>query len=82
MSLSPAVVPKQLLILPAHHHPHEPGPCTRAQGGALECRPVYSGSTSSPRTSRQHNQQKGQLCNHPHSSLPAPEIQPGRRARE
>lgn len=62
----------------AHHQAREPVQCTSAQGGAVECRPVYSGPTSSPRTSRHHDRQKGQLCNHPHSSLPAPEIRPGR----
>lgn len=70
--------PKQHLTVPAPHRAREPGQCTRARGGAAECRPVYSGSTSSPRTSRHHDRQKGQLCNHARSRLPAPEIQPGR----
>lgn len=46
----------------------------------MDGRPVYSGSTSSPRTSRHHDRQKGQLRNHPRSHLPASEPQPGRQA--
>ena len=36
----------------------------------MDCGSVCSGLTSSPRTSRHHERQKGQLCSHPRSSLP------------